>query len=288
MRAEDWSYQRHIVYERESALPSCYTAPDSVDAWRHQRMHDTLSPILSAYPHSTWLTLGDGSYGSDAHYLQSHGADATASSITDATLAGAHQLGYITKYRVENAEALTVMDNSFEFTLCKESYHHFPRPAIAFYEMWRVATRAVVLIEPIEGGRRVLDSFKWLVKKVLRGDCTDQFEAAGNFLYRVSTREIEKMATGLNGACVAVKPYNDFYYAKASADKYGSRTMGNFVTQLGLLVQDTLCRLRLLNFGLATIVIFKEEIDDGLQTSLREHGFTLSYVPKNPYLAPAA
>jgi ubiquinone/menaquinone biosynthesis C-methylase UbiE len=287
VRAEDWSYQRHISYEQESAVPSCYSAPDSIDAWRHQRMHDTLRAILNAYPSSTWLTLGDGSYGSDAHYLQSHGADATASSITDATLLGAHQRGYIAKYRVENAEALSVKDESFEFTLCKESYHHFPRPAIAFYEMWRVARRAVVLIEPVEGGPRLLDSFKRLVKKLLRGDSTDQFEPAGNFLYRVSTREIEKMATALNGACVAVKRYNDFYYAKASTDKYGSRTMGNLITHLGLSAQNVLCRMRLLNFGLATIVIFKDGIDDGLQTSLREHGFLLSHVPKNPYLVPS-
>jgi ubiquinone/menaquinone biosynthesis C-methylase UbiE len=247
-------------------------------------MHDTLLAILKAHPHSTWLTLGDGSYGSDAHYLQKRGADATASSITDATLQGARQRGYISKYLVENAEALTVKDDSFEFVLCKESYHHFPRPPIAFYEMWRVAKRAVVLIEPLEGRPRLLDSFKWLVKRALRGDSTDQFEPAGNFLYRVSTREIEKMATALNGTYVAEKRYNDFYYAKAAADRHGARTVGNFITQLGLLVQNVLCRLGLLNFGLATIVVFKQEIDAGLRTSLRQHGFKLFQVPKNPYL----
>ncbi len=283
MRSQDWSYQRHISFEQESALPSCYTAPDSIDAWRHQRMHDTLLTILSAYPNSTWLTLGDGSYGSDAHYLQSHGADATASSLTDATLQGARQRGYITKYLVENAEALTARDDSFEFILCKESYHHFPRPAIAFYEMWRVASRAVVLIEPVDGRPRVLNSFKWLVKKLLRGDTTDQFEPSGNFLYRVNTREIEKMATALNGAYVAIKRYNDFYYAKASSDKYGSPTIGNVITQLGLFVQNILCQMGLLNFGLATVVVFKQEIDQTLQTSLRQHGFVLSKLPKNPY-----
>jgi hypothetical protein len=284
LRSEDWSYQRHISYEQESGLPSCYTAPGSIDAWRHQRMHDTLLTLLNAYPNSTWLTLGDGSYGSDAHYLQSHGADATASSLTDATLQGARQRGYITKYLVQNAEALTAKDDSYEFILCKESYHHFPRPPIAYYEMWRVASRAIVLIEPVDGCPRVLDSFKWLVKKLLRGDSTDQFEPSGNFLYRVNPREIEKMATALSGTYVAVRRYNDFYYAKARHDKYGSATMGNLITQLGLLVQNVLCRIGLMNFGLATVVVFKHEIDDGLKTNLRQNGFMLFEVPKNPYL----
>lgn len=247
-------------------------------------MHDTVLTLLNAYPNSTWLTLGDGTYGSDAHYLQSHGADATASSLTDATLELACQRGYIKKYRIENAEALSMEDESFDFLMCKESYHHFPRPPIAFYEMWRVAKRAVVLIEPIEDRPRVLGSFKWFVKKLLRGDSTDQFESTGNFLYRVSAREIEKMATALNGAYMAVKRYNDFYYAKASADKHGSATMGNLITQLGLLVQDTLCRMRLLNFGLATVIIFKHEINYDLQTSLRRRGFVVSQLQKNPYL----
>jgi ubiquinone/menaquinone biosynthesis C-methylase UbiE len=285
LRSEDWSYQRHISHERKlEALPSCYTAPESIDAWRHQRMLSTTLTLLEAYPNSTWLTLGDGTYGSDAHYLKIHGADATASSLTDATLKSASERGYIGKYRAENAEALTMKDNSFEFVLCKESYHHFPRPPIAFYEMWRVAEKAVVLIEPYDDRRRVLDSFKYLVKKLLRGDSTDQFEPVGNFLYRVNVREIEKMATALNGACVAVKLYNDFYYAKASADKYHSITVGSLITKLGIFVQDTLSRMRLLNFGLVTVMVFKQDIDAALRKDLHRRGFSLSELPRNPYL----
>jgi SAM-dependent methyltransferase len=247
-------------------------------------MLETLLPLLDSYPNAAWLTLGDGNYGSEAHFLQNHGADATASSITDASLSSAQQRGYIAKYRAENAEALTLADGAFEFVMCKESYHHFPRPAIAFYEMWRVARTGVVLIEPTEDARRLLDSFKYLVKKVLRGDSTDQFEVSGNFLYRVSIREIEKMATALNGAWVAVRRYNDFYYAKAAADKYGAATAGNLITKLGLFVQDTLCFARLLNFGLATMMVFKHDIDSVLRAKLSQRGFMMTKLPKNPYL----
>lgn len=285
MGSEDWSYQRHISREREqTGLPKRYAAPDSIDAWRHRRMLSTVLPLLEAHPHSTWLTLGDGNYASDAHFLQTHGADATASSLTDATLEAARQRGYVAKYLVQNAEALTLVNESFEFVMCKESYHHFPRPPVAFYEMWRVARRAVVLIEPHDDRRRLLDSLKYLVKRLLRGDVTDQFEADGNFLYRVSVREIEKMATALNGAWVAVKRYNDFYYAPAESDRYGAASVGNVITKLGLFVQDVLCRMGLLNYGLVTVMVFKRDIDSALLQSLRQRGFRLARLPKNPYL----
>ena len=37
-----WSYDQHaaeeMVHAVRSDLPSCYTHPNSVDAWRHRRM----------------------------------------------------------------------------------------------------------------------------------------------------------------------------------------------------------------------------------------------------------
>jgi Methyltransferase domain len=283
---EQWSYDRHSVEEREQAgIPSSYTAPDSIDAWRHRRMLDTLLPLLEAHPNASWLTLGDGNYGSEAHYLQECGADATASSITDATLGWACERGYIRKYRAENAEALSVAAASFDFVMCKESYHHFPRPPLAFYEMWRAASYALVLIEPMDGPRRMLDWFKYVVKRLLRGDATDQFENSGNFIFRVNVREVEKMATALNAASIAVKRYNDCYYAKAARDRRGAPTAGNLITSLLLLAQDLLCALRLLNHGLATVIVFKDEIAVPLRERLERAGFGVVRLPKNPYVA---
>ena len=36
-------------------------------------MHEMLVPLIEANPDSKWLTVGDGSYGSDAYFLQSKG-----------------------------------------------------------------------------------------------------------------------------------------------------------------------------------------------------------------------
>lgn len=284
MSFEEWSYDRHRIEEREVGVPACYTTPDSIDAWRHRRMLETLLPLLEAHPGAAWLTIGDGNYGSEAHYLQEHGADATASSITDATLASACERGYIRKYRAENAEALSVASGSFDFVLCKESYHHFPRPPIAFYEMWRAARCALVLIEPIDSPPRMLDWLKYVVKRLLRGDATDQFEQSGNFIFRVNVREVEKMASALNASSVAVKRYNDCYYAKAANDRRGAATAGNLITNLLLVAQNVLCALRLLNHGLATVIVFRHEVDAALRERLERAGFSLVHLPKNPYV----
>ena len=54
----------------------------------------------------------------------------------------------IKNYKIENAENLSFEDKTIDFILCKESYHHFPRPMVALYEMLRVARNGVLLIEP--------------------------------------------------------------------------------------------------------------------------------------------
>ena len=39
-------------------------------------------------------------------------------------------------------------DNSVDFVQCKESFHHFPRPMVSFYEMMRVARYGVLCASP--------------------------------------------------------------------------------------------------------------------------------------------
>ena len=284
----EWSYKRHAEVERQhEELPSVYTHPDSVDAWQHIRMLETALPLLRAFPDSTWLTIGDGRYGSDAFVLHGRGADVTASSLSDAMLTIAHQQGYIQQYRTENAESISQPDNSYDFILCKQSYHHFPRPAIAFYEMLRVARRAVVLIEPIEGRPRLLDWAKQVFKKLIRGDQTVEFESSGNFLYRTSVREIEKMLTALGHPCIAVKRFNDFFHPRLARQTNQGLSLGRVATRAGILAQDLFCSVRLLNYGLATIIAFK--IDPGTEVSqaLKHQGYEFSQLPRNPYVGDA-
>ncbi|MEZ5593447.1 MAG: class I SAM-dependent methyltransferase [Gammaproteobacteria bacterium] len=132
----------------KAAQAKTWFVKDTVDAWRHLRMYQTIDPILEVDPQSKWLTVGDGRYGKDAKYIIEKGSDALATDISEYLLMEAKNIGYINKYKLENAELLSFQDSMFDYVLCKESYHHFPRPMVALYEMLRVTKKGVFLIEP--------------------------------------------------------------------------------------------------------------------------------------------
>ncbi len=282
-----WSYDRHKNHEvrlvQDEWLPPCYSGPDTVDAWRHNRMLECTVPLLTEWPTSKWITVGDGSFGSDAFFLRNHGAAVTATSISSDTLAVAHANGWIDAYAAENAESLSYEDNAVDFVLCKEALHHFPRPPIGFYEMLRVARNAVVLIEPVEAAWRVLSSLKTFAKSVLRGDSDAQFEPTGNFVYRLSIREVFKMLTALGYPCFAWKGINDCYIPRLKDACANQRSAGWLLTRIGIAVQDALCSARLLSFGLAGIICFKQEPTKDMLISLKRSGFKVVYLPRNPY-----
>ena len=137
-----------------------------------------------------------GRFGLDAQYLMAHGARALPTDLADA-----RARGRIAEHRQENAESLSFADASFDFVLCKESYHHFPQPMKATCEMRRVARRGVSLIEPCDHEfpdtamttiSRLLKNF---VKRLLgRATNGHRFEELGNYVYGISRREMEKVA----------------------------------------------------------------------------------------------
>lgn len=281
------SYNAHALHEEQQAarlrMPECFTSPDTVDAWRHRRMHEMLNPLIEARPKATWLTVGDGSYGSDAYFLQQKGMDVLASSLTDHSLKIAAEKGYIKKFAAVNAEQIPFGDESFDFVLCKEAYHHFPRPAIAFYEMLRVAKEAVVLIEPYDGPRRFLDLIKEPMKKLLWGkNQTIHFEPSGNFIYRIHPKQMGKKLAALGYAAVAYKTFNDIYLPRFGKSKTGA-TCGHLATRLAILIQDILCAFRLINPALVTLIAFKAEPSADLVNWLRRAGYKLNILPVNPY-----
>ncbi len=283
----EWSYARHQNHEQDQGqteeLPSCYTAPESIDAWRHRRMRENLLPLIKQFPASTWLTVGDGRFGCDANYLEKQGLDVVASSLTDNTLVQAKGQGFIKKYRDLNAEEMDFPDSSFDFVLCKEAFHHFPRPALGFYQMLRVCRQAMILIEPIEDNRLFNQMKNW-VKVAIRGDKSFLFEECGNFIYRVRIPEVEKMLTALNYRYLAYKKFNDFYHPRISHSKYSTLSYKTILTKMGLGVQNSLCATGLLGHGLATVICFKVEPTSELQRDLRQCGFRVKVLPRNPYL----
>ena len=283
MKFVEESYRLQAVSEDEMDLPSRFTAPASIDNWRHTRMLDATAPLIATYPDSTWITVGDGRYGSDAAYLHDHGVAVTATTLTDERLRTAFERGFIPAYRAENAERMSFADESADFVLCKESYHHFPRPPVALYEMLRVARRGVVLIEPLDAPRP-LDAVKRLVKRLVRGDTELQFEPSGNFLYRLDIQELAKLMTAMGGLCLAFKGINDFYHPRFAASDCTRLNFGTVVTRLGIGLQNALSACGLLGYGLGCVVIFRGEPEARCTDALRRGGFRIVDLPRNPYV----
>ncbi len=279
------SYDKHARLEsrqaQDSRMPACFTAPDTVDAWRHRRMHALLLPLIAADPGATWMTVGDGSYGSDAFFLQQQGVDVLATSLTDSSLRIAHEKGFLKKYAAVNAEQIPYADHSFDYVLCKEAYHHFPRPAIAFYEMLRVAKKGVVLIEPYDGPPRLLDVVKEPMKKLLWGkNQTIHFEPS---IYRIHPKQIGKKLAAVGCPALAWKTFNDIYLPRFGTSKEGN-TKGHLATKLAIFLQDVLCVLRLLNPGLVTVIAFKQMPSEEERQGLKGTGFSFDALPVNPYI----
>ncbi len=276
------SYRRQEQSARDVHLPSRFSAPDSVDNWRHDRMLQHARTLVQAMPQARWLTVGDGMYGSDAAYLKSVGADATASSLVTDTLHVAAERGWIGAFREENAEHISLADESMDFVLCKAAYHHFPRPPIALYEMLRVARVGVVLLEPIDG-TRVLDGLRYAFKVLVRGDRETRFEVSGNYIYRINIDEIAKLMTAVGQTHIAYRCFNDFYMPGLGADPASGTSRGHLLTRLGLGVQDLLCRAGLLAWGLAAVVVFKGRPAPELVAAMERGGYTIRALPVNPY-----
>ena len=116
----------------------------TLDKWRHERMLNKIKIYIDRK--STWLTVGDGRYGSDANFIIKNGGHAHASDISDTLLKIGNEKNYINSYSAQNAENLNFGDDSFDYVLIKESLHHCPRPWIALHEAFRVAKKEVILI----------------------------------------------------------------------------------------------------------------------------------------------
>jgi len=264
----------------------------TVDHWRHRRAFARLGPLLRAFPAANWLTIGDGRCASDAQYLKRHGAKAIATDISGTLLAEAKRRGVIDEYRVENAEKLSFSDESVDLVLCKESYHHFPRPMLALYEMLRVARIAVVLHEPLDRFMRSpLPEATWNWLKSLprrltgryKPDIPFRFEPAGNFIYTLSRREIQKAAMALDLPCLAFAQMNDCYIEGVETEPAvdGNAMFGKVQRRIRQL--DLLCRLRIRQPQLLTAVIFKQMPPAGVLDELKRGGYRVDRLPVNPY-----
>jgi len=284
------TYDAYATGREKANLARTWLEKDSVNKARFGRMYRMLDPLLEAEPDAKWLTVGDGRYGADAMYIRDHGLEVLATDITDTLLKEAKEMGWLKEYRIENAESLSFNNSEFDFVFCKESYHHFPRPMIALYEMLRVASKGVVLIEPTDpyiNGRFTNVLFRNLLDfvKSLIGKSTQKhgFEEAGNYVYTISRREIEKLAEGMNYSTVAFSGLNDHYVNGVEYEKAGDkgRLYRKVMFRIGLL--NLLERAGVYDYVLTVAVIFKKEPSALMTEKLKKAGYDVFNLPVNPH-----
>jgi len=287
---DEW---QKILSEPESnRVGETWFRTDTVDAWRHSRMRAPLNAFVQVDSNSSWLTVGDGRYGTDANYLLSVGAkNVHCSDISDTLLKIGNERGFIKTFSAENAESLSFADSSFDFVYCKESFHHFPRPYLALYEMFRVAKKAVILTEPRDttSDRAPLAFILDLIKIALRrSKYQHSFEPVGNYIYSISEREIDKFLLGMHYNFVAYIGCNDVYIPgvefvpikpKSAKDKK-IKAMISFKIK----VLDLLCRFGIKRSNLITAALFKEEPSQPILSAMKKNGWIVRELPRNPYL----
>lgn len=276
---------------------------NSVDYWRHERMYNTLLPLLNSYPNARWLTVGDGNFGKDANYILSKGGDAMATDLNNPSFESALEQGFIKEFKLENAEKLSFQDGSFEFVLCKEAYHHFPRPYIAIYEMLRVTSKAIVLIEPNDQDTLSLpdmtlgNGFFWFMRAFVKTiknfirkpvkpalDYTLFYEPAGNFVFTLNYHEMKKVAVALNFPAIAYKGFNDTYIEGTGDEMLADKGPIYRHVAKGINKRDRQVKLGSNFPTMITFIIFKTEPSEACLGSLKSSGFIFEKLPRNPVI----
>ena len=278
---------------------------NTVNFWRHQRMYKTIKPLAEQYRKNKWLSIGDGRFGLDAYRLKAmYNMNVFPTDISQSMLARGKELGLISDFGIENAEKLTFYENAFDIVFCKESFHHFPRPMIALYEMIRVCKNAVILIEPndiyvLRRPRSVAkSSVKWLFSRLLRisrytennfsffSRKSDSFEKSGNYVYRISKRELEKIVYALNLRGFAWIGLNDYYINGCEFEQAEPQNEVFQQTKKNIRRMNKRCRWFPIfhDWNLITAVIFKKEISTKLKKEMQSFGYKFSEISANPYL----
>lgn len=264
----------------------------TLDSWRHTRMREFAAPIVRNDTKATWVTVGDGRFGTDANYLLSLGAeDVHCTDISDTLLKIGSEKGFIKSFSAENAEFLSFNDNAFDYVFCKEALHHFPRPFIALSEMFRVARKGVFLVEPRD---RLIDrgplAFALDLLRRIKGSNMSghEFEGVGNYVYTVSERELEKFLLGIHYTKIAFNGLNDSYFSGAEFVELRTTSLRDRIKILRInatiAIQNLLEKLGLRKSGLLVALLFKEAPSSNLEEELRAAGWIVRSLPLNPHL----
>lgn len=216
--------------------------PDHPDTKRHYAMLASSVGLLDHLKPVSLLSVGD-NLARDAGYFKRLFPQAwcIASDLHADGIHTAAQEGWVDAALAADIEALPFGDGEIDCVVAKESFHHWPRPMLGFYEMLRVARKAVLLIEPYD----VMHSAATPLLQT--HSFYDDYEEVGNYKYQISLREILKAAWSLYYPAVAAVGFNDPYAPERSVEEW--------LIEKGKL--DALGDAGERQFNLMTIVVYK-------------------------------
>ena len=255
---------------------------------------DNLLPLLKEK--NNWLTIGD-FIGFEAKYLTEHNQQTTASDISDVFLKDAYEQNLIENYKKINVEQIDYDEDSFDYLLCKESFHHFPRAYLGLYEMIRVAKKGAILIEPVDilskmplllFLKNICDLFNpHLINKIWKNRFS--WEVVGNYVFKISEREVEKMAMGMGLSCIAFKGINIRLAPIPKQWGDGQKVPMDMKLYRKLKrkfsIWNFICKLRIIPYNTLCAVIFKEKPQAELLQDLKKNNYKIIELPPNPYLS---
>jgi len=262
----------------------------TVDLWRHLRMLSVLDPFLNHDTQARWLTVGDGRFGTSATYIHRKGSNALPTDIDTRLLQVAKDKKIIPDFAFANAESLPFEDDTFNYCYCKQSYHHFPRPIIAVYEMLRVANSAVILTEPHDFSpppifRNIIQNVKHSTKRLfgLRNLHHDfgNYEAEGNYIYSISVREFEKIALGIGLPALAYKKFSDVYIPGVEHESLAEHGPYFKRVQRAIKLNRLKSTLKIADPNTIQMILFKRQAPNRILEQLRKDGYTIVQLPKS-------
>jgi hypothetical protein len=285
------AHEKHmndLIHEKDQRLFTLKNK-DCVAYILNIRTLKILAPFLNK--NNTWLTIGDYN-GFEAKYFLEHDQTVIASDISDPFLKEAKAENLITDFLKENVEHLSLANDSMDYVSCREAFHHFPRAYLGAYEMIRVAKKAAILIEPIDILckmplvlliKNICDRISpTLINKIWKNRFS--WETVGNYVFKISEREVEKMAMGIGLPCIAFKEINVILNIKEDITTVpaNQKLLKKIYRKIKFL--NILCKLRIIPYNTLCSVIFKEMPDNDLLESLKSNGYKIIKLPANPYL----
>jgi SAM-dependent methyltransferase len=240
--------------------------PKEPDTQRHYHLLSSSDGLLDHLCPSSILSIGD-NLARDAGFFKKvfPSAYCIASDLCTDGLEQAVEDGWIDSIFNADIESLPFKDADIDVVIAKESFHHWPRPMLGFYEMLRVAKKAVLLIEPFD----VMEGSP--VPFIPPCAYNDACESVGNYKYRLSLREILKSAWAMYLPAVAAVGLNDPYSP--------NRSMEEWLKEKEIL--DSLGQSGKRQFNLMCVVVYKSGYSpDNMALPAIARLYTR---PRNPY-----